>query len=113
MTRVDSVYAARALARTAQHRGLHPRSDAAQSPNVAGAAAGLNAALDTILESLAAQKTISLGCRWDVMKNVDLKVQYDHINLGAGSAGTLINVQPDFQRGSTVNVASIAIDFVW
>jgi hypothetical protein len=82
-------------------------------PNLAGAAAGLNAGLNSILGSLAAQKTISIGSRWDVMKNVDLKVQYDHINLGAGSAGTLINVQPDFQRGSTVNVASIAIDFVW
>jgi hypothetical protein len=81
--------------------------------NVAGAAAGLNAGLNSILGSLAAQKTLSMGSRWDVMKNVDLKVQYDHINLGAGSAGTLINVQPDFQRGSTVNVASIAIDFVW
>lgn len=81
--------------------------------NVAGAAAGLNAALNSILGSLAAQKTVSIGSRWDVMKNVDLKLQYDHINLGAGSAGTLINVQPDFQRGGTVNVASIAIDFVW
>ena len=82
-------------------------------PNIAGAAAGLNAALNSFLGSLAAQKTISIGSRWDLLKNVDLKVQYDHINLGAGSAGTLINVQPDFQRGSTVNVASIAIDFVW
>jgi hypothetical protein len=82
-------------------------------PNLAGAAAGLNAALNSFLGTLAAQKTISIGSRWDVMKNVDLKVQYDHINLGAGSAGTLVNVQPDFQRGATVNVASITIDFVW
>jgi hypothetical protein len=82
-------------------------------PNLAGAAAGLNAALNSILGSLADQKTISIGSRWDVMKNVDLKLQYDRINLGATSAGTLINVQPDFQRGGTVNVASIAIDFVW
>ena len=82
-------------------------------PSLAGAAAGLNAGLNSILGSLAAQKTISVGSRWDVTKNVDFKVQYDHINLGAGSAGTLINVQSDFQRGSTVNVASIAIDFVW
>jgi hypothetical protein len=82
-------------------------------PNLAGAAAGLNAALNSLLGTLAAQKTISIGSRWDLMKNVDLKVQYDHINLGAGSAGTLVNVQPDFQRGATVNVASITIDFVW
>jgi hypothetical protein len=82
-------------------------------PNLAGAAAGLNSALNSFLGTLASQKTISLGFRWDVMKHVDLKVQYDHIDLGAGSAGTLINVQPDFQRGGSLNVASIAIDFIW
>ena len=47
------------------------------------------------------------------MRNIDLKLQYDRINLGAGSAGTLINVQPGFQRGGTVNLLTIAIDFVW
>jgi hypothetical protein len=74
---------------------------------------GLNAALNSFLGTLAAQKAISIGSSWDVIKNVDVKVQYDHINLGAGSAGTLINLQPDFQRDSTVNVASVVIEFVW
>jgi hypothetical protein len=82
-------------------------------PNIAATAAGLNAALNSILGTLAAQKTISLGCRWDVVKNVDVKAQFDHIDLDAGSAGTLINVQPGFQRGGNVNVVSIALDFVW
>jgi predicted porin len=71
------------------------------------------AALNALLATTGAQNTISVGSRWDVMKNVDLKLQYDHIDLGAGSAGTLINVQPGFQPGGTVNVFSITIDFVW
>jgi len=47
------------------------------------------------------------------MKNLDLKVQLDHINLGAGSAGTLVNTQPGFQPGSTVYLFSTAVDFVF
>jgi len=82
-------------------------------PFLQGPAAGLNAGLNAILGTAAVQNTISLGSRWDVMKNVDLKLQYDHIDLGKGSAGSLINVQPDFQRSGTVNLLSIAIDFVW
>jgi hypothetical protein len=82
-------------------------------PYLAGPAAGLNAALNAILATAAAQNTISVGSRWDVMKNVDLKMQYDHIDLGVGSAGTLSNVQPGFQRGGAVNLFSITIDFLW
>jgi Gram-negative porin len=82
-------------------------------PYLAGPATLLNAGLNAILSNAASQNTVSLGSRWDVMKNVDLKLQYDHVSLGAGSAGTLVNVQPDFQRGGTVNLFSLAIDFVW
>jgi hypothetical protein len=82
-------------------------------PFLAGPAAALNAGLNTILASAAVQHTISAGARYDVMKNVDLKVQYDRINIGAGSPGTLVNAQSDFQRGGRVNVISIAADFVW
>jgi hypothetical protein len=82
-------------------------------PYLAGPATGLNAALNATLAMTAVQNTISVGSRWDVMKNVDLKLQYDHTDLGAGSAGVLINVQPGFPRGGTVNLLSITIDFVW
>jgi hypothetical protein len=82
-------------------------------PYLAGPAAGLNAGLNAVLASIATQNTISVGSRWDLMKNIDLKMQYDRIELGAASAGTLINVQPGFQRGGSVNLLSIAIDFVW
>ncbi|MGA2190220.1 MAG: hypothetical protein ABSH33_16990 [Steroidobacteraceae bacterium] len=80
---------------------------------LAGAATGLNAGLNSILGGAATQHTISVGSRWDVMNNVDLKLQYDHTRLGAGSQGILINLQPGFQPGGTVNLVSIAIDFVW
>lgn len=82
-------------------------------PYLAGPATAVNAGLNAVLAQAAVQNTISVGSRWDVMKNIDLKMQYDHIDLGKGSAGTLINLQPAFQRGGTVNLISIAIDFVW
>jgi hypothetical protein len=47
------------------------------------------------------------------VKNVDLKLQYDHTDLGAGSPGTLLNIQPGFRPGGTVNLVSIAVDFLW
>jgi len=86
---------------------------AALPPNVAEAATGLNGALNSVLSSSPDQKTISEGVRWDVVKNVDLKLQCNHIQLGAGSPGTLINLQPGFKPGSTVNLFSAAIDFVF
>jgi hypothetical protein len=82
-------------------------------PFLAAPATGLNAALNSILGSIADQRTLSVGSRWDFAKNVDLKLQYDHTRLGAGSPGTLINLQPGFQTGSTVNIFSVAIEFVW
>jgi hypothetical protein len=82
-------------------------------PYLAGPAMGLNAGLNAILGSTAVQRTTSAGLRWDCMKNVDLKLQYDHTRLGEGSPGLLTNLQPGFQPGGTVNLFSIAIDFVW
>jgi len=61
----------------------------------------------------AGQQNVSAGVRWDFYKNFDLKLQYEHINLDAGSSGTLINLQPGFQPGGRVNVFSVAVDFVF
>ncbi len=82
-------------------------------PELAGAAAGLNAALNAVLGTNPVQRSISAGARWDFMKNVAFKLQYDHKNLGAGSAGTFMNTQPGFQPGGTVDLFSATIDFVW
>ncbi len=83
-------------------------------PTLVGPATTLNAALNALLGSAtAAQNTLSVGSRWDLARNIDLKMQYDYIDIGSGSQGTLINVQPGFQRGASVNLFSITIDFVW
>jgi opacity protein-like surface antigen len=76
-------------------------------------AAGLDAGLNSLLSKKPVQNTISIGSRWDFMANVALKVQYDHTDIGAGSTGTLINIQPDFEKGSKVNVFSATLDFVF
>jgi hypothetical protein len=80
---------------------------------LAPAAAALNADLNLALNSRPDQYTVSIGVRWDFMKNFDLKLQLDRINLGAGSAGTLINVQPGFPLGSTIFLFSSVVDFVF
>jgi len=61
----------------------------------------------------AGQRNASSGLRWDFVKNFDLKVQYEHIGLDAGSAGTLSNIQPGFSPGGKVNVISATLDFVF
>lgn len=80
---------------------------------LAGEAYGLNAALQGLLASIPVQHTWSIGARWDVLENVDLKVQLDRTSLGAGSSGTLINLQPNFQTGSSYTVFSAAVDFIF
>jgi hypothetical protein len=86
---------------------------AALPPGFAGPAAGLNAALDSILSSKAVENTISIGGRWDFMKKADLKLQFDHTRIGAGSSGVLSNIQPGFQLGGRVTVVSATVDFVF
>lgn len=80
-------------------------------PAAAPLNAGLNAALNNQFNG--SQATMTLGVRWDFAKNTALKVQYDHIDLGANSAGRLANVQPAFTRGGNVNLFSAALDFVF
>jgi opacity protein-like surface antigen len=59
------------------------------------------------------QRDLSVGARWDFMKNVDLKVQYDHVWVPDGSTGTFINQRYGYQLGSGANVFSAALDFVF
>jgi hypothetical protein len=73
----------------------------------------LNAGLNTLLSAIAVQKTVGVGARWDLIRNAALKIQYDRSRLGGGSHGTLINVQPGFKPGGTVNLFTATIDFVW
>ena len=79
---------------------------------LAGPGTALNAGLNAALGTIAVQRTTSVGVRWDFVKNLDLKLQYDYMRLGAGSPGTLSNLQPGFQPGGSVSLFSAVIDFV-
>jgi hypothetical protein len=86
---------------------------AAFPPYLAGEATELNAALNAGLGSIAVQRTISAGVRWDFMKDLDGKLQVDHTRNGAGSPGILFDLQPGFKPGGTVNLISATLDFVF
>lgn len=86
---------------------------AALPPDRAGFAAGLNAGLNAILEVNPDQHTVSLGSRWDFMKNVDVKLQIDHSRNGPDSSGGLADLQPGFRPGGVVNLINFTVDFVF
>lgn len=58
------------------------------------------------------QTSTSIGLRWDVVKKVAIKTQFDHVSVGRNSIGYFINVRPAMAGGSS-NVASIAVDFLY
>lgn len=60
------------------------------------------------------QSTVSLGARWDFMKNTDLKFQYDQVKLSDNSNGFLANVPANVSlHGSKFHVISAVVDFVF
>ena len=65
------------------------------------------------LGSSPAQTSLAVGLRWDFMKNVAAKVQYDHVQLGANSQGQLVELSPDYRPGGRLNLVSAALDFVY
>lgn len=82
-------------------------------PPLAGGAAALNAGLNaTLLAFTPTQSTVSVGMRWDFMKNVAFKAQVDHLTTGNKSNGRL-TAYPGFVVGSSVNLATLALDFVF
>jgi hypothetical protein len=82
-------------------------------PQLAAVAGGLNAALNQQLTLAPFQDTVSVGVRWDFWRNAAVKLQYDHVSLGAGSVGTFGRVQPGFEPGGRVGIFSAAVDFVF
>ena len=85
---------------------------AALPPPLQGFALGLNAGLDTFLNANG-YDTFTIGTRWDFADSIALKVQLDHMRLDTGSNAELINRQPGYMPGGTVNVFSATIDFVF
>ena len=61
-----------------------------------------------------AQRTVSLGVRWDFMKNTDFKLQYDQVKLSGDSNGFLANVPAGVTLyGEKFHVISALVDFVF
>jgi len=60
------------------------------------------------------QNTVSLGVRWDFMKDTDFKFQYDRVKLSDDSNGFLANVPAgvDLSR-QAFHVITAVIDFVF
>jgi hypothetical protein len=86
---------------------------AALPVNQVGVATALDAGLNQLLGRVPQQRTQSAGARWDFYRNLDLKLQLDHTRLHPGSPGTLVNLQPGFRYGGTVDLFSAAVDFVY
>ncbi|MEJ0098954.1 MAG: hypothetical protein WDO12_04105 [Pseudomonadota bacterium] len=101
----------------ARTRPAHERSDPGldlttlPSESVPVATA-LNATLNAALANVPDQSTLGAGVRWDFARNLCLKLQYDHIDLAPGNAGTLTNFQPGFQPGGKLNVVGLSVSFV-
>jgi hypothetical protein len=62
--------------------------------------------------ALIQQSTASLGVRWDVRKNMDLKVQLDRVSVANGSIGYFTNAKPAL-AGKSANVVSVSLDYVF
>lgn len=80
-------------------------------------AGGIQALIDTQKLS---QRTTTLGSRWDVMPNVALKFQWDHVTKPAGSYGLFFTNDPYDTKATSfrdstrrVNILSLAVDVVF
>ena len=66
------------------------------------------------MEPLYEQQTVAAGVRWDFVRNVALKLQYETIRIGSPLIPTsFVNLQPGVQIGDYAHVFSATVDFVW
>lgn len=82
-------------------------------PDLADYGDMLNGIAQGIAATNNSQRTLTAGLRWDFMKNLDLKVQYDYVTTDAGSTGMFANIQPGFRPGSSASVFGLTVDFVY
>lgn len=82
-------------------------------PALATVAMQLNAGLNETLGAAPKQRTLSVGARWDFRPRMALKVQWDRIDVDAGSPGLFANRQPGFQPGGEVDLFGVSLDFVF
>jgi len=68
----------------------------------------------TITRTNRAQSAVSLGVRWDFMKNTDFKFEYDQVKLSDSSNGFLANIPTGvILYGAKFHVISAVVDFVF
>mgnify|MGYP006159863529 FL=1 len=88
-------------------------------PQLASAAAAVQATLNT---QKVAQKTASVGVRWDAMPGLAVKAQYDRVSKPSDSYGMFLTANPlaDIIGGSqflnakkSINVVTLSVDFVF
>lgn len=73
----------------------------------------LSSAVDSIAAATAnGQRTQALGVRWDAVRNVAVKLQYERIRT-VGGIGQLIAPQPGFGDGARIGVLTLSADFVF
>jgi hypothetical protein len=106
-------YATYARARTSTARTSAGLTVANLPPAAAPAAAQLNGILDSVLATIRSQHSVSLGARWDFVRNVAAKLQFDHTLVDAGSDAQLRTLQPNYPTGGTLNLISVSVDFVF
>jgi hypothetical protein len=79
----------------------------------AAVAGRLNAAFLSGLAAIPIQDSISVGVRWEVNRRAAFIAQFDHSNILDGSSSTLTNLQPGFRYGSSLNLLSASLSFVF
>ncbi len=82
--------------------------------NVGSFGEGATPSVATVSRANRAQKTDSVGVRWDFKKNYDFKFQYDRVTLSDNSNGFLINAPSTSSLyGNTFYALSAVLDFVF
>ena len=84
--------------------GLDPALDAGL--------AMLKAGVDAVQTTNLAARSYSAGVRWDFMKNLALKLQYDHIQSDAPESAAIF-AAPTLPNNRRVNVLAATLDFVF
>jgi len=87
--------------------------DSTVMPSGTAAAAVINA-VNADFRLKLEQRTVTVGMRYDVWKNIALKAQLDYIHKPAGASGTFFRYTPGFASGARdVAISSVAMDFVF
>lgn len=105
-----ATYSRREVLSPSSARGL---SLAGLPPDLIPVAAGLNAALDSILRGTPVQQNLAVGGRWDFATGMALKFQVDLIDVLEGTMGTFGNQTLGEEPIDEAGVVSLATVFVF